>query len=651
MNLLIPDIWLRDFVKTKAGVKEIAKNLSLCGPSVEKITGTGGDTVYSVEVTTNRIDSASVYGIAREAAAILPLFKIKANFTPQQITTKASFAASVNYLEAEVDRNLCPRFAAILIKKVKIRPSPEWVQKRLILSGVRPINNIVDISNFIMLEVGQPTHTFDYDKIKGHHMILRESQRGEKITTLDGKTFTLPGGDIVIEDESGTLIDLAGIMGGANSAISESTQNVLFFVQTYNPVNIRKTSMTLAQRTQAAVLFEKGLDPENITVAIGRGIDLFATLADGKAEKKILDIYPNPAKTKRINIDLLFIEKGLGITLSKPVITKILNSLGFKTQRAGKNLRVTVPSFRAKDINIKEDVLEEIARMYGYHNLPSTLMTGQIPDPVADTTFDFEQKIKNLLQGFGAEEIYTFSLVSREQAGKDALKLQNPLGKESEYLRTSLIPSLVWAAGENAGEKEPFALFEMANVYLPRKAELPEERLMVGEIFVNTDFREAKGIMESLLNQLHVKAALVAEDGQDFLAGHRLAVKVKGQEIGQFGMLEGSNLIYGELEVLKLKEVSHEFLPYQPPAEFPAQIEDLTFTFPAKTYIGNVINSVSNIEYRISNIELKDVYQNAYTFRIWYQNPQKTLNDAEVAQIRTKILQSIKVKFGGIVKA
>lgn len=656
MNLLIPDIWLRDFLKTKATPKEIAGCLSLCGPSVEKISGKGNDLVYSVEVTTNRIDSACIYGIAREAAAILPMFKIRAALTPVKISAKPSFATTVDYLAAEVDRNLCPRFAAVLIQNVKIQPSPQWVQKRLSLSGIRPINNIVDISNFIMLEVGQPTHTFDYDKIKGQQMTLRESVKGEKITTLDSKSFVLPGGDIVIEDGSGTLIDLAGVMGGLNSAIDETTKNVLFFVQTYSPVNIRRTSMTLAQRTQAAVLFEKGLDPENVALAMGRGIDLFASLADGKAQKSILDIYPNPVKTKKITVDLPFVEKRLGIAIPKPVIRKILTSLGFKIQGVGKNLRISVPSFRAKDINIKEDIVEEIARMYGYQNLPSALMTGQIPDPLPGTTFDFEQKIKNLLRGFGSEEIYTSSLVSQEQAGTGALKLQNPLGKESEYLRTSLIPSLVWAAGENSGEKDTFALFEMANVYLPRKAELPEERLMVGEIFVNTDFREAKGTTEALLTQLHIKADLVTQDGQGFLAGHRLSIKIGNEEIGQFGVLEDNNLIYAELEVLKLKRASREFLPYRPSAEFPAQIEDITLTFPPKTRLGEVISSISNREagysfqFPISKVELKDIYKDSYTFRIWYQDPKKTLTDAEVAAIRNKILKTIKIKFGGVVK-
>ncbi|PIP57121.1 phenylalanine--tRNA ligase subunit beta [Candidatus Woesebacteria bacterium CG22_combo_CG10-13_8_21_14_all_45_10] len=651
MDIIIPEIWLRDFLKTKATAAQIAKCLSLCGPSVEKTSGKGNDLVYSIEVTTNRVDSASVYGIAREAVAILPMFKIQALLMTPKVTARELLAKTVDYLDASVDSDLCPRFAAILIRNIEIKSSPDWLQKRLILSGHRPINNIVDISNYIMLTLGQPTHTFDYDKIKNHKMILRKSNQGEKITTLDGKTHTLPGGDIVIEDASGILIDLAGIMGGQNSAVNENTKNVLFFVQTYNPVNIRKTSMALAHRTDAAVLFEKDLDPENVEPAARLGIDLFTTLAKGQPEAKILDIYPHPHQTKKLTVDYLTISKNLGINLPKPIITKILTNLGFKTVWKNKLLEVNVPSFRVRDINIAEDIVEEIARLYGYHHLPSTLMAGQIPDPHPDSTFDFETKVKNILKGFGGIETYTLSFVAKNKAGEDALKLQNPLGAESEYLRTSLLPSLTTAAKENSGEKEPFYLFEMANVYLPRKENLPEEKLMLAEIFFNTNFREAKGTIESLLESLHVKADFITEDAKYFLPSHRLVIKTKGQKIGQFGVLEEDNLIYGELEVAKLKAASREFLAFKPVPKYPAQIEDITLTFPEKTKVGEVMQAIYNLQLTINKVELKDVYKDAYTFRIWYQNPKKTLTNEEVTKIRNKILQSIKVKFGGVIKS
>lgn len=650
MDILIPDIWLRDYLKTKANYKDIAKYLSFCGPSVERIIGKGEEAVYSIEVTTNRVDSASVYGIAREAAAILPRFGLKAKLINVVSQAKQRFVKKVNYLTTDVGQNLCPRFSAILIKNVKIKDSPLWLQKRLSLAEARPINNVVDISNFIMLELGQPVHTFDYDKIKNHKMILRTSNKGEKITTLDAKTYTLPGGNIVIEDGEKRLIDLAGIMGGLNSAVDKNTKNVLLFVQTYNPVNIRRTSMSLSCRTEAAMLFEKDLDPELVSSAMKRGIELFVSLTEGKPEDEILDIYPTPYKVKKISTNIEFVESRLGIQLPKAEISKILLSLGFKASWKGKKLEIIIPSFRFKDINIPEDIIEEIARMYGYHNLPGRLMEGGIPNPPAYSSFEFEQKIKNILKGYGGVEVYTLSLVSKEKAGIGALKLINPLGKESEYLRISLLPSLVTAAKENSGEKEPFHLFEMANIYLPRENNLPEEKLMLGSIFSNTQYRQAKGIMESLLEELNIDADLTAKDSKHFLPSHRLLVKNRGLEIGQFGVLEENNLTYYEFDTESLKKAASEFLPYKPIPTFPPQIEDITLIFPAKTKIGEVINTMKSISQLINNSELTTIYKDSYTFRIWYQHPTKTLRDKEVEEIRNKILEVIKTKFGGTLK-
>ena len=649
MDILIPDNWLRVFLKTKATAQNIGKYLSLCGPSVEKINQSKNGPVYSIEITTNRVDSASVFGIAREAAAILPQFGIKAKLIPPRPELKATFEKKVDYLNAQVDYNLCPRFTAVLIKNVQIQKSPNWLKERLDSVGVRSINSVVDISNYIMHELGQPVHIFDYDKIKGVKMILRKSNKGEKLTTLDGKTHTLPGGDIVIEDGEQRLIDLAGIMGGANSAVDNQTKNVLLFVQTYNLINIRKTSMSLAHRTDAAMLFEKGLDPELVETATLKGIELFEKVTGGKAEKEILDLYPMPYKTKKVTCDINFINQKLGLNIPRATVSKILNSLGFDILGRGKNLEVFIPSFRANDVNHPEDIVEEVARIYGYHKLPSILPAGVIPEPLAKSSFDFEQNIKNLLKGYGAVEIYTLSLVSKDQTETNSLRLKNPLGAESEFLRTTLRPSLVSAAKTNSGEKDSFHLFEIANVYLPRKNDLPEEKLMLAGIFANSQYREAKGIVESFLQELNIDYDLIPEDSRYFLPSCRLLIKAKGNYLGQLGILEKDNFIYYEFAVEALckasQGVSYQSIPQRPP-----QIEDLTLSFPEKTRIGEVMNFISNFDIRISNLELKDIFNDAYTFRIWYQHPSKTLTDKEVAAIRNKILERVKQKFGGTLK-
>ncbi|MBI2066021.1 phenylalanine--tRNA ligase subunit beta [Candidatus Woesebacteria bacterium] len=650
MDIKIPDNWLRDFLKTKATSSEIAKYLSLSGPSVEKVE----ESVYFIEVTTNRVDIASVVGIAREAAAILPQFGVKARLQPVKLPV-LKFLEKVDYLEAEVNQALCQRFSAVLIKNVQIRQSPDWMKDRLTAVGVRPINNVVDISNYVMHELGQPVHTFDYDKIRGAKMILRESKKGERLTTLDGKTHTLPGGDIVIEDGEGRLIDLAGIMGGENSAVDESTKNVLLFVQTYNPVNIRQTSMSLAQRTEAAVLFEKGIDPELVTDGIGRGIELFVKLAGGKPESQILDIYPAPYRARKVEINTDFLTARLGAQLPKDKITQILRSLGFETYWQGKTLEVLVPSHRAGDISIPEDIVEEVARLYGYHNLPSELMQGVLPEPLADAPFGFEEKIKSVLKGFGGVEVYTLSLVSREEA-PTGLKLKNPLGKESEYLRTSLSASLVAAARQNAGEKEPFHLFEMANVYLPRRSkakggipDLPNEKMMLGGIFANSSYREAKGAVEGLTNELNVKSEMFSEDAAHYLPNRHIYLKVKGRILGEFGELSYGYLYY-QFDVEALRQAHREIGSFKPLPKYPAQIEDLTFSFPSRTKIGEVIAFVLSKEKLVSRMELTDIYKDAYTFRLWYQHPSKTLTDSEVEKIREDIIKSVKEKFGAYMK-
>lgn len=644
MDIKIPDTWLRDFLKTKATSSEVAKYLSLSGPSVEKVE----KSVYFIEVTTNRVDIASVVGVAREAAAILPQFGVKARLQPVKLPL-LKFSNKVGYLEAEVNHNLCPRFSAVLIKNVQIGQSPDWMKDRLAAVGVRPINNVVDISNYVMHELGQPVHTFDYDKIRGAKMILMESRKGERLTTLDGKTHTLSGGDIVIEDGEGRLIDLAGIMGGGNSAVDEGTKNVLLFVQTYNPVNIRQTSMSLAQRTEAATLFEKGLDPELVTDGIGRGIELFVKLTGGKAEKEILDIYPNPYKAKKVTTDIDFIASRLGTGVEKEKISQILRSLGFETAWRGKILEVLVPSFRAGDIEIPEDVVEEIARLYGYHNLPSELMPGDLPEPLKDAPFGFEEKVKNILKGYGGVEVYTFSLVALEEA-PTGLKLKNPLGKESEYLRTSLMPSLLTAARQNAGEKEPFHLFEMANVYLPKKGDLPDEKMTLGGIFANTSFREAKGVVEGLVGELNVKSEIFSEDAAHYLPNRHIYLKVKGKILGEFGELSQGYLYY-EFDAEALREAYREIESFKPIPKYPAQIEDLTFSFPSRTKIGEVIDYVFSSNKSVAKMELGDIYNENYTFRLWYQHPDKTLTDIEVEKVRNQLTKGLKNKFGAIVKS
>lgn len=651
MDIKILDSWLREFLDTKAGPVEIAKYLSLCGPSIERIEKAGNDFVYNIEITTNRIDCASVYGIAREASAILPRFGIPAKLKMIRSEKKGFvFTKNVDYLNVTIDKNLCSRFTAVLIKNVKINESPKIIKERLESTGTRSLNNVVDISNYITIELGQPVHIFDYDKIKKAKMILRESKKGETIETLDGKRFNLPGGDIVIEDGDGRIIDLAGIMGGNISKVDENTKNVLLFVQTYNPVKIRKTSMALAQRTMAATIFEKGTDEELVSPAILKGVELLKLLTKGEESKSILNIYPGPYKVQTVQISLVFIKERLGVEITKKDINSYLSSLDFDCTWSGDNLNVRVPSFRSKDIKDKEDVLEEIARIYGYHNLPSKIMEGSIPERPEDPKFTFEKNIKNIISGFGGTEAYTLSLVPLSWVNEQNLKLKNALGPETEYMRTSLMPSLINAAKENIGTVGKFHIFEISNIYLPTTNNLPEERMMLGGIFEGYGFRKAKGIIEATLEKLHVYIIFKPEESKGFGASKCSFIYSNDEYLGKIGVVENSKLIYYEFELQKLMHISCKEVSFKPIPKYPAQMEDITFTLPEKTYVGEVVNYIQSTNRLITGVNLKDTYQNAYTFSVKYQNLQKTLTNDEAEKIRKEIASSVKNKFGGQIK-
>lgn len=645
MDLLIPNSWLKKFLDTKASTTQIAKYLSLCGPSIEKVTKTSdGDYIYSIEVTTNRVDTASILGIAREASAILPRFGIlaKLKIKKEERRNKYSFKNKVKYLDVKVDSKLCPRFTAVLIKNVTVKESPQAIKSLLEKVDVRPINNIVDISNYIMHELGQPIHTFDYDKIIGEKMLLRESKKGELIKTLDGKEFILKGKDIVIEDGSKKIIDLCGIMGGENSAIDSSTKNVLLFVQNYNQHNIRKTSMALEQRTEAAVLFEKGLDSENVKSAILSAIEMIEKLSKGKAEKEILDIYPIPYETKTVTATKKDLDKIIGIEIDKKDIVKYMESLDFNVKQQGDILLFTVPSWRANDINTKEDIAEEIARIYGYHNLPCKLMEGAIPAPRINPEFLIEKKIKNILQSLGAIEVYNLSLVSKNMVGENALELKNPLGDDTKYLRTSLMPSLIEDINNNPQEKGYIHFFEVANIY-------PKEILTLAGIIKNGEYRNNKGIVESLLEELKIDYTSKLEDGNGYLPNQRLEIISSKVKIGEYGNLE-NGLYYYEFDINKLINSKRVERKYKEVNKYPPQIEDLTLIIPEKTYIGEVITAINSVSQLINNSELVNIYKNNYTFNIEYQAKDHTLTDSEVKEIRDKILSSLKTKFGITIK-
>jgi len=648
MNIKIPHSWLSQYLKTDAAPIKIAEALSLSGPSVEKVENIGNDFVYDIEVTTNRVDMMSVYGIAREASVILPQFGYKAQL--KKYDQKSIISSKHLNLIIVNNPKLCKRVLAVKLENVNLGKSPDWLTKQLNRVGQRPLNNAIDITNYVMWEIGHPLHVFDYDRITSKKIIIREAKKGEVLITLDGVKVILRGGEVVFDNGQGEIIDLPGIMGTANTVVTPSTKNILLWIESIDPLRIRKASMGLSIRSQAAILNEKQVNPELGLPAILRAVSLFKKITGALVASKLIDIYPNHYQEVKVNTSHDFINDRLGINLEKKKITHILNGLSFSTSWNGNKLKVGVPSFRSSDIRLAEDIVEEVARIYGYRNLPSELMAGSLPEELTDSPFSFESMLKQIMKGWGGIEVYTSSLVPKNYIEGNALVLKNPLGTDSEYLRTSLMPSLINAATQNAGKKDSFHLFEVANIYKPRINNLPEERMNLAGIIVNTNYRQAKGILESFLSEINIKAVYVQEDSKHFLPSKHLSIKTNGRILGSFGVLEKDYSIYYEFDITKLRKASKIVTKFIPIPKYPAQIEDLTLVLPERTKVGEVINTIDSTNKRVTRVELGDIYEDAYTFRIWYQDPKKTLTDKEVDSIRKEILTKLKKKFGASIK-
>lgn len=645
MNIQILDSWLREYVKTNATPEQLAECLSLCGPSVEKIEKRGNDYWYDIEITTNRVDSMSIIGLAQEAAAILPQFGIKAElFLPKPIkpaTPKTSLPLTIKSTP-----KLTKRVMGIVLTNIQNGETPDWMKRRLEASGIRSLNSVVDITNYIMTEIGHPTHVFDYDQLTSKEMVFRESKKGETLISLDKKKHILPGGDIVIDNGKGEIIDLPGIMGTLNTVVNSNTKSILFFIDNNDPVKIRNTSMNLAIRSVAATLNEKGVDPELAELALLRGIKLYQEICGATIASKIYDYYPKRYESKSVEIEKSHIKRVLGIDIEDNQINKILEVLGFGPKWKNNRLRVQIPSWRALDISIPEDLIEEIARIYGYHNLPSKLMVGALPTQLKNSPFLFESKIKNILKTLGGMEVYTLSLVPKTFIlnGEKALKLRNPLGSDAEYLRNSLTYSLLQAADQNKGAKEPLHLFEVANIYLPKTGTLPEERMMLAGIIMNCEYRNGKGVTDALLKQLHIDFDNKVKKSDLYINNECAEYIVNTTSIGRIGLLKGGSLYY-EFEIEKLKKYAKDYSSYIQKSIYPAQIEDMTLILPNKVKIHSVIQFIKAADRSIVQVELIDIFEEAYTVRIWYQSNEKTLSDQEVEGIRQQLLATLKKRF------
>ena len=668
MNIKVPVSWLREYLKTAAAAKTIANLLSLSGPSVEKVEKFGRDFIFEVEITSNRPDAFSVFGLAREAYAILATGGQKSQLVPPKglATNLDPDVANLASLDVVIkNKKLCPRFTTIVVD-VKIKPSPAFITNCLKASGIRPINNIVDISNYIMLELGQPMHTFDFDKIKGHKMILRASRPGEKIITLDGQSRKVPTGSIVIEDEK-RLIDLCGIMGGANSQITRRTKRVVLFVQAYDPTTIRKTTQALSFRTEAAARFEKGIDLEGILPALARAVYLTKKTAGAKIASELIDIYSQKPRLRQINLNLAKLKQYLGIEIPVQKITTILASLGFAVKTDGQTIIAKPPSWRIADIEDDVDLIEEIARLYGYWRLPSKLPQGQIPQG-EESELSRVIQLKNALKYLSLTEIISYSIISKEfleltgTKENEIVELSNPLTSEWQFMRPTILISLTDVIAKSQNIKSDIKIFEVAKTYIKRENDLPKQDLMLAIALAGGNFSHIKGVVENVLEVLGFEAKWQKFKGINalFARGESAQITIDDQKIGDVGMLDSKITDYFGIEdpiaaceinlttIYKLPTIR---LSYKPIPKYPPVIEDISAIFDQETPIGEIIAHVKKIGAPLlKDAQIIDIFTDAkigkdkksVTFRLTYQLSDRTPTQEEVTAVREKISSALE---------
>lgn len=644
MNIKVPYTWLKNHLSTAVKAEEFQRLVSLSGPSVERIETVRNEPVLDVEVTTNRMDTASIRGIAREGAVILnhagkrsrlvdvPKYVPKTN---EIVHNNKEFPIRIS-----VDHKLCPRVTAVIMS-VKTNHSPSWLSTKLEQVDIRSLNNLIDITNYVMMEIGQPTHVFDADRL-GSVLNIRASKKGEKLTTLDGKTHGLVGGDIVADNGKGALVDLIAIMGTANSVVTENTKRILFFIEHADPTRIRKTSMGLAIRTQAAQLNEKQLDPNLVMDAMLRGIHLFQEIADGELESPILDLYPRPVENTIITLPLAKVRTYLGIEIPEKTQISILEQLGCSVRVEEGALIVTIPTLRP-DLTIPVDLIEEIARIYGYHNLPSVLMDTPIPTQYPEeTNFAKEHEIKLFLAALGWQEIYTYSTVSAKlstQSGyavKDHVKIQNPLNDDHVYLRRSLIPSHEEIIHQNR-HLPSMSVFELAHTYTPRWHNIPEEKLHL-TLTSTQPFLTVKGYAEAVLAKLYILPESVAYTRT---ADTSAKIVIDGHEAGTVMLLPSGHTAVDFVWPVLLAAARRN-PQYVPISQFTPIIEDMTLTLPEKTEVARVLQSMKAVEKALLSIEVKGVYKQNVTFTLKYGFPDKQIASEDVAPMRKRIAETVQ---------
>ncbi len=640
-----------------------------------------GDTILDLELTPNRLDCLSILGVAHEVAALT------GNTVKEP---DASYAEEGPPLAQRIsigieDPDLCRRYTASLISDVAIGPSPQWLQDRLTKAGLRPINNVVDVTNYVMLEYNQPLHAFDYDRLQGQTIIVRRAKAGETLTTLDGVERRLDSDVLVIAD-SNDPIGMGGVIGGANSEIGPVTTNVLLESATFDGYNNRQTAQKFGLRTEATLRFEKGLRAELAPIALRRATQLIQETAGGRVSPGICDVFPNQQSLPQsVALTAGRLKKVLGMEVDLETVERVLRSLGFQTRMQGSDrVEAAVPYWR-NDITIEDDLVEEVIRIIGYDSIPVTMLATPIPTQQRGENRRLVDKVKDALSSLGMQEVINYPLISQEDLMRvqwdeptGPVRVANPMNAAEECLRPTLKPSLLATLAANQGQgAASFRLFEIGRVFMPRLDDLPEEREMAAGILSGQrwlpswleaerqgggalDFYDAKGVVESLLEQLGTTAGYEPGGHPYFRAGRQAVIKLGDQVIGTVGEvhesvlakfdLVGEPVAYFELDLnTLLPALSQSERRFSHISRYPVATRDLALVLPV-TVPAATVQSIIARHRLVERVELFDLYTGdnvppgakSLAFRVYFQASDRTLTNEEVDRSLQGLLAALE---------
>ena len=632
------------------------------------------DTVVEFEITSNRPDCLSVIGLARETAIS---FDKPLNIPTPTVKELGDGDKIENYLSVKIsDPDLCYRYAAKVVKNVKIEPSPLWLRMRLRAAGVRPINNIVDITNYVMLEYGQPMHAFDYAMLSGSAINVRRGTDGELFKSLDDKDHVLDSTMLAICDEKKPCA-LAGVMGGANSEIKDSTTTVVFESACFSGPSVRVTAKKNGMRTESSARFEKGLDPENCMAGLLRACEMVQLLGAGDVVDGTIDVYPTKPEPTVLPLDVDKINKFLGTDISYDYMKSVLERLECKVEGD----KITVPSFRA-DLTCMNDIAEEIIRIYGYNNIKSTCIYAETTQGGRTPKQQFEVDTEHLFYGMGFDQIQTFSFISPKYYDKirmnedsklrKSIVISNPLGEDTSVMRTTALPSMMEVVARNINfSNEDVRLFEMATVYIPNEEynALPDENkvLTLAAYGKGEDFYALKGVIENVLESAGIeKAKFESYSGDKAYHPGRCAkiVTADGKELGVFGQIHPltaqnydiSIPVYAaELSFDAIFDAADRTIDYKPLPKFPAVSRDFSFVCDEEVEVGTIEEVMAKAAGKLlEDIKLFDIFRGeklgegkkSVAFRVILRAPDRTLTVEEADKVSNKIIKDLSFKLG-----